>query len=282
MTMTAMAEAAAIAPQRAWGRGRLSAKPLAGRTRLAEFYQEGCAKIRLPDTFDHTMEAVLINSSGGLTGGDRLEWTFDSGEETHLTLTTQACEKIYKSSGGTATVDTRIEVRAGACVHWLPQETILFNGAKLDRETVVDLAEGAHFLGLETIVLGRAAMGETVTRLSLRDRRIIRRNGRIEVFDPFRLDDASLARAAGPALLHGARAVAVLILSAPGAEDQLPALRTALTEPDVTAAASALPGRVILRAHAPDAWPLRRQIARLIQILRPGALPRVWQSQEVT
>ena len=115
-------------------------------------------------------------------------------------------------------------------------------------------------------------------RLWLSDRRVIRRDGRLQLLDPFRLDDAALTRAAGPALLAGARAVAVLILSAPAAEDALPRLRTALTEPGVTAAASALPGRVVLRAHAPDAWPLRRQMARLIQTLRPGGLPRVWQS----
>ena len=99
-----MAEAPEIAPQRAWGKGRLVAKPFAGRTRLAEFYQEGCAKIRLPDTFDATMEAVLINSSGGLTGGDHMEWEFSAGEGTISPLTTQACEKIYKASAGTAAV----------------------------------------------------------------------------------------------------------------------------------------------------------------------------------
>lgn len=177
MTMTAMAEAAAIAPQRAWGRGRLSAKPFDGRTRLAEFYQEGCAKIRLPDTFDHTMEAVLINSSGGLTGGDRLEWTFDSGEETHLTLTTQACEKIYKSSGGTATVDTRIDVRAGACVHWLPQETILFERAAMARSLEVDIADNAEFLAVEAVLLGRKAMGEAMENGLFQDRWRIRKGG---------------------------------------------------------------------------------------------------------
>ena len=250
--------------------------------RLTGLSQSGSAKALLPRSYGPAPEIVFLNTSGGLTSGDRLDYGVDLGPATRATATTQTAERAYRADGIPAQARVALTVGAGGILDWLPQETILFNGAKLDRETVVDLAEGAHFLGLETIVLGRAAMGETVTRLSLRDRRIIRRNGRVQVFDPFRLDDASLARAAGPALLQGARAVAVLILSAPGAEDQLPALRTALTEPDVTAAASALPGRVILRAHAPDAWPLRRQIARLIQILRPGALPRVWQSQEVT
>lgn len=250
--------------------------------RLTGLSQSGSAKALLPRSYGPAPEIVFLNTSGGLTSGDRLDHGVDLGPATRATATTQTAERAYRADGIPAQARVALTVGAGGMLDWLPQETILFDGAKLDRETVVDLAGDAHFLGLETIVLGRLAMGETVARLSLRDRRIIRRNGRIEVFDPFRLDDASLARAAGPALLQGARAVAVLILSAPGAEDQLLALRAALTEPDVTAAASALPGRVILRAHAPDAWPLRRQMARLIQILRPGALPRVWQSQEVT
>ena len=111
-----METAAIIAPQRARGEGRLVAKAEGGRTRIAELYQEGCAKIRLPRTFDASMEAVLINSSGGVTGGDRLSWEFRAGEGTKLTLTTQACEKIYKASAGTAEIATRIAVAAGAHV----------------------------------------------------------------------------------------------------------------------------------------------------------------------
>ncbi|MEY9790669.1 hypothetical protein ABIE77_005228 [Sinorhizobium fredii] len=117
-----LSDAAIIAPQRAWGKGRLVAKSERGGTRIAELYQEGCAKIRLPKTFDASMEAVLINSSGGVTGGDRLEWSFAAGAGTSLTLTTQACEKIYKASAGTASITTHISVAAGARVDWLPQE----------------------------------------------------------------------------------------------------------------------------------------------------------------
>ncbi|NHF74247.1 urease accessory protein UreD [Paracoccus xiamenensis] len=246
--------------------------------RLVELSQSGSAKALLPRCHGARPEIVFLNTSGGLTAGDRLDYRVDLGPSTRATATTQTAERAYRAEGVSAQARVTLSVAAGGMLDWLPQETILFDGASLDRETVVDLAENASFLGLETIVLGRAAMGETVSRLSLSDRRIIRRAGRIEVFDPFRLDDSSLARGNAPALLQGARAIAVLILSAPGAEVQLPALRAALTEPDVTAAASALPGRVVLRAHAPDAWPLRRQMMRLIETLRPGALPRVWQS----
>ena len=248
------------------------------RGRLTGLSQSGSAKALLPRSYGPAPEIVFLNTSGGLTSGDTLEYCVDLGPATRATATTQTAERAYRAEGLPARARVALTVGAGGALDWLPQETILFDGAKLDRETTVDLAEGASFLGLETVVLGRAAMGETLRRLHLHDRRLIRRNGRIEVLDPFRLDNSSLARADAPALLQGARAIAVLILSAPGAEDHLPTLRAALTEPGVTAAASALPGRIILRAHAPDAWPLRRQMARLIDTLRPGGLPRVWQS----
>ncbi|MBA4490691.1 urease accessory protein UreD [Paracoccus sp. S1E-3] len=264
----------AVHMQRSAGVARVSLD----RGGLVGLSQSGSAKALLPRSHGPAPEIVFLNTSGGLTSGDRLEYHLDLGPATRATATTQTAERAYRADDLPAAVQVALKVGAGGMLDWLPQEAILFDGAKLDRETVVELAEGASFLGLETIVLGRAAMGETVARLHLNDLRVIRRAGRVEVFDPFRLDDSSLARAGAPALLQGARAVAVLILSAPDAEHQLPALRAALTEPEVTAAASALPGRVILRAHAPDAWPLRRQMARLIETLRPDALPRVWQS----
>lgn len=248
------------------------------RGRVTALAQSGSAKVMLPRSYGPAPEIVFLNTSGGLTAGDTLDYRVDLAPGTRATATTQTAERAYRAEGIPAQARVSLTVGAGGMLDWLPQETILFDSARLDRLTEVDLAEGASFLGLETIVLGRAAMGETLRRLSLLDRRIIRRAGRIQIFDPLRLTGDSLARAEAPALLAGARAFAVLILCAPHAEDRLPSLRAALTEPDVTAAASALPGRVILRAHAPDAWPLRRQMARLIETLRPGALPRVWQS----
>ncbi len=248
------------------------------RGRLTGLSQSGSAKALLPRSYGPAPEIVFLNTSGGLTSGDTLEYCVDLGPATRATATTQTAERAYRAEGLPARARVALTLGAGGALDWLPQETILFDGAKLDRTTTVDLSGDAAFLGLETIILGRAAMGETLRHLWLRDTRRIIRDGRIELFDPLRMDSAALGRAANPALLAGARAFAVLILSEPRAEDRLPALRAALTEPDVTAAASALPGRVILRAHAPDAWPLRRQMARLIETLRPGGLPRIWQS----
>lgn len=278
MTMTAMAEAAAITPQRAWGRGRLSAKPLDGRTRLAEFYQEGCAKIRLPDTFDQTMEAVLINSSGGLTGGDRLEWTFDSGEETHLTLTTQACEKIYKSSGGAATVDTRIDVRAGACVHWLPQETILFERAAMARSLEVDIADNAEFLAVEAVLLGRKAMGEAMENGLFQDRWRIRKGGVLLHAENLKLAGEIGALTRRVPVLGGRVAFATLFYTGHDCEAQRAAIRP-LIGASGGASRVEIQGRekLVARLVAADGFSLRKILIPVISHLRKGAsVPKVW------
>ena len=248
------------------------------RGRIADLRQSGSAKAMLPRTHGDRPEIVFLNTSGGLTSGDRLAYRLELGAGMRAVATTQTAERAYRADGPAAQARVDLVLGPGAMLDWLPQETILFDGSALARETRVEMGDDARFLGIETIVLGRAAMGETVNRLRLNDRRVIRREGRLVAFDPFRLDDAALSRAQGPALLAGMRAMAVLVLIAPDAHDALPVLRAELTEPGVSAAASASAGRLVLRALAPDAWPLRRQMVRLIETLRPGALPRVWQN----
>ncbi|MDO5632636.1 MAG: urease accessory protein UreD [Paracoccus sp. (in: a-proteobacteria)] len=257
--------------QRSFGQARVT---LSGG-RLVALHQAGSAKAML--RLRGTPEVVFLNTSGGMTDGDRLELSFGVTQGA-ATATTQTAERAYRASPGGIPARVRVSLSAGpgARLNWLPQETIMFDDARLDRLTSVDLAPDAAFLGLETIILGRAAMGETVRRLGLTDRRVIQRNGRLLLSDPLRLTDAALARA-GHALLGGARAMAVLVLVQDGAADALVPIRAALDEPGVTAAASALDGRLVVRAVAADGWPLRRQMIRLIEILRPGALPRVWQ-----
>ena len=164
-------------PQRTKGVARLATKSVAGKTRLDIFYQESAAKIRMPESYDGRMEAVLINTSGGLTGGDRISWQVDAGANTDVTVTTQACERIYKSAGGHAEVNTTLSAGADAVLHWLPQETILFDQGALKRTLDVTLHETAEFIGLEAVLLGRKAMGEIVRSGLFRDRWRIRRSG---------------------------------------------------------------------------------------------------------
>jgi urease accessory protein len=220
-------------------------------------------------------EIVLLNTSGGLTGGDRLSYRIDLADGCRATGTTQTAERAYRSTGTAAQVTVHHRLGAGAHLDWLPQETILFDQSQLARETVIDLGPDASCLMLETVVLGRAAMGETVARVTLRDTRRITRSGKPVLVEPLQL--ATEALTAGPAVLNGARAFATLALVAQGAEDAVARVRDALTEEGVAAGASGFDGKLVIRLMAGDGWPLRRQIARLVQVLRPGPLPRVWQ-----
>ncbi|MFV0385705.1 urease accessory protein UreD [Paracoccus sp. (in: a-proteobacteria)] len=244
---------------------------------LVDLGQSGSARAMLPRVTAGLPEIVFLNISGGLASGDRLDFAVETLPGTRALATTQTAERAYRAEGPHAHARVRLSVGEGGWLDWLPQETILFNGARLRRDTQVDLAPGAGCLLLEMLVLGRLAMGETLCRLSLTDRRIVRRASRMVHHDAFALDDSALARLDGAAMLDGARAVATLVMIAPHAPDLLATARAALGEPGVTAAASAPPGRLILRLLAADGWPLRRQINRLLRVLRPDPLPRIWQ-----
>lgn len=269
--------------QRARGTARVTMKSRDGSAVLDGLRQEGCAKAILPRTDAPVPEIVFLNTAGGLTGGDRLDYALTLADGLTAVATTQTAERAYAAGAGCAEVEVSLKVGAGGWLDWLPQETILFDGAALDRRVTLDLGPGAGCLFLETVVLGRHAMGETVQGLRLRDHRLVTRQGVPLWSEPMALDSRALSRAAGPAILGGARAMATLALVHPGVADLLPALRATLDEEGVEAAASAFDGRLTLRALAWDGLPLRRLILRALNVLRPhlpscGPLPRVWQT----
>ena len=266
--------------QRARGVARIEAKTADSATRLARLYQDGCAKIRLPrDHAAASLEAVLINSSGGLTGGDRMDWRASAQAGARLTLSTQACEKVYRArpghaGDGRAEVGVALDVATGARIDWLPQETILFDGAALSRTLEADLAADARLLAVEAVVLGRTAMGETVRRGALRDRWRIRREGKLVFADDLRFE-GPVAQVAGLApTLAGAAAFASLLLVAEDAQRLLGPLRAAIGP---FGGASAFEGKLFARIVAPDGLALRRVLLPAIAILRDGApVPRIW------
>ena len=260
--------------ERSHGAAHVTLLPGPDGGRLDRLHQQGSAKAFLHSGVSGP-EIVLLNTSGGLTGGDTLSYRIDLADGCRATGTTQTAERAYRSTGTAAQVTVHHRLGPGAHLDWLPQETILFDQSHLARETVIDLAQDASCLMLESVVLGRAAMGERVRRVALRDTRRITRSGRPVLVEPLHL--ASDALTAGPGVLDGARAVATLALVAQGAEDAAPRIRDILTEPGVTGGASGFDGKLVIRLMAGDGWPLRRQIARLVQALRPGPLPRVWQ-----
>lgn len=261
--------------QRARGAGRIAVGQVAGRTRLRTLFQEGCAKIRLPRPSGAAVEAVLINTSGGLTGGDVVEWQAEAQAESKLSITTQACERIYKSSGGAAEVTSRLRVAAGAHLDWLPQETILFGQSCLKRSLEIELEGDATLTALEAVLIGREAMGEAARDACLSDNWRIRRDGRLVHAEATRLTGAGIERDAS-SLLAGCNAFATLVSIAPDAEARLEKLRPLLaTLPH--AGASATGERLVLRFLAPSGIALRRSLQPAIAALSgAGAVPRLW------
>jgi len=199
------------------------------------------------------------------------------GDGAEATLTTAAAEKIYRSRDGDAEVGVNLAAGAGASLAWLPQATILFDGAQLQRRTEVHLARDAHFLAVEVLVFGRTAMGEDVRHGACCDAWRIRRGGALIFADAFRVGGAIGCVLDRPATLAGARATAMLIYAAADAGSRLEGVRAMLEAGECTAGASAWNGMLTIRALARDSRTLQRGIAPLVQALSGRPLPRVWQ-----
>ncbi|KAA9008190.1 urease accessory protein UreD [Histidinibacterium aquaticum] len=257
------------------GTGRLSTRLAGGRTRIGTLYQQGSFKILFPGTPGPALEAVTLNTSGGLTGGDRIGFEAEAGQGTALTLSTQAAERAYGSRDPEpARMRTSLTAREGAALHWLPQETILYQHCDLDRRLRVDLAEDAVFLGMETLVFGRRAMGERLTEARLADRWDIRRGGDRVFADALRLEGDVAARLADPFGARGAGAMATLVYAAPDAEAHLDALREALPAP--SGVSLLREGLLAARLLAEDAYALRRLALPCLTRLARGPMPKVW------
>ncbi len=264
--------------QRARGVGRITTKQLQGRTRLESLFQEGCGKIRLPNTHSNALEAVFINTAGGITGGDHLQWRAEVADGGHLVVTTQACERSYRSTGAVARVETALHVGAGAHLDWLPQETILYAGSKLDRRLDVDLEDGATLTAIEAVLLGRDAMGEDARDALLRDNWRVRRGGRLIHAEATMLS-AQAEQRDSLSLLAGNRAFATILHVAASADRAL-ALRDRIRADlpdDASIAASANGERLVIRAMAESGLALRRLIVpTLVTLTGAGSLPRLW------
>lgn len=274
------------AHQRVHGAARLVyAVDTQGRTRLADLYQRAPCRVLFPDIdAGESAQAVLLTTSGGLTGGDRLCIEVEAGAGTQLTVTTQAAEKLYRAQPGEA--DTRIDVNlrvgAAAWTEWLAQETILFDRSRLRRLLVADIEPQGRLLAVESVVFGRTAMGERYDSGSLHDAWRIRVGGCLVWADALHLqgDLAALRRESFG--FGAARACATVLYAGADAAQQLDALREAL-EPDADlGAATAFDGLLILRLLSEDAARMRRVLMRLTARLRqlatglPARMPQVW------
>jgi urease accessory protein len=235
------------------------------------------AKVRLPAIRrGPALEAVVLNTAGGITGGDRLSYAAEAAAGSWLTLATQTAERAYRARPGQiGRVETRLTAGPGATLEWLAQETILFDGCALERRIAIDMAPDATLLFVEPRVLGRAAMGETVRAARLRDSLDLRRGGRLVWADRLRLDGDVERATCLTATLNGALAFATLVYAAPDAEMRLDEARFHLGDGD--AAASAFGGTLVARIVSSDGYDLRRRLAAFLTGFRNAAPPRVWE-----
>jgi urease accessory protein len=264
--------------QRARGIARIGTKQRDGKTCIDKLFQEGCGKIRLPRTHSSALEAVFINTAGGIAGGDHLQWGADVAPGGRLVITTQACERSYRSTGDTAHVEADVAVGANAHLDWLPQETILFAASRLDRRLTIRLDEGATLTAIEAVLLGRDAMGEEARDARFCDTWRIYRQNRLIHAEATRLTGEGSERD-GLSLLRGCRAFASVLHVAANPDmagrmlDRVRALQPA----NGLIAASANGERLVVRAMAPTGLALRKLLVpTLIELTGAGSLPRLW------
>jgi urease accessory protein len=258
-----------------------------GRTRLVHLYERDPLRVLfpVPEPGD-PLQAVLVTTSGGLVGGDRLDIAVRLGQKTAAHVTAAAAEKIYRSLGPTTVIHQSLSVADDGVLEFLPPETILFDAARLRRETVVELATGAGFLGGDIIVFGRRARGERFTRGFLRAVWEIRRGGQLVWGDALHLDEDIAAGIDDPACFAEAAGFATLILAPPGtrAPDFLATARAmqSAAKDGLRSGVTAVNGLLVARWLAADALALRRAYANLACRWRaaamqfPPRLPRLW------
>lgn len=257
---------------RARGRVRLSVKPTPRGTAIDALHQAGSAKVVFPRA-RYGLQAVTVNTAGGITGGDRFDYDFCASDDTHLTITTQAAERAYGAqSSQTGRLDTTLTVAQGARLDWLPQETILFDRSRFARKMRIDLAPSARLLFVEPLVFGRAAMGEACTDIAFWDRVDIHRAGA-----PLFVDAQTLRGNVTDqlkVLAQGAGALASLVYVAPDAAAHLAPIRAAL--PDTAGASLIGEDLLHVRFLAPDSFDLRAALIPVLDRLTQNSLPRAW------
>ncbi len=250
---------------RASGALKLVAVHTDSGTSAEDIAESGPLRVRFPRLRGERLEAILINTAGGIVGGDKLEFRVEALEDAALGITSQAAEKIYRSNGLTARISVSLQARAGAELFWLPQETILFDRARVEREIEAEVSSAGSLAICEAVVFGRDAMGEKVTRGFLRDRWRISRDGKLLFADALTLDGDIEAALHCRAAMNGRIAMATLVCVSREAESKLDAVRSALDQMDVEAGASAFDGMLVVRILAADSISLRATILSALE-----------------
>ena len=264
-----------FAANRAVGRLALAVGGGPGGTRRTRVHEAGSLRARFPNSSGQALDAVIVNVAGGMTGGDRFDIGIEAGSGARLCVTTAAAEKIYRSLGPDTKIAVKLGVDQGAALAWLPQETILFDRARLRRRIDVDLAPGASLVMAETTIFGRSAMGETVVTGHFSDHWRVRSEGALVFAESVELGGGIAQQLAARAIAGGGAAVAS-VLKIPGDEDNVAAVRAMQQAFAGEVGVSAWNGLALARCVAADGAALRHDLTKLLIALGTGPLPRLW------
>lgn len=246
-----------------------------GMTRRRSLHESGSLRVRFPSPEQQGLSAVFVNTAGGVAGGDRFDVDIATGEGTHLTVTTAAAEKIYRSHGPDSQVNIVLKAAAGSHLAWLPQETILFDQARVVRRLDIDLAEDASLLLCEIVVFGRTAMNETIARGSFTDRWRLRRGGKLVFADTVKLDGDIAGKLASRAVANGGVAIGTALI-VPGDEALVERVRDVSNKFATEVGISTWNGFALARFCGQDAARLRTEMMALLAHVSPSGLPRLW------
>jgi urease accessory protein len=265
-----------FAGNRAVGRIALSVDAARGPTRRQRVHEAGSLRVRFPNhDASGNLDAVIVNTAGGMAGGDSFDIGIEVGAGAGLTVTTAAAEKVYRSLAPDTEIAVKLDIAERGRLVWLPQETIVFDRVRLRRSIDADLAPGGSLLLAEAIVFGRSAMGETVIRGRLTDRWRVRVGGALVFAETVRLDGAVAQNLAQRAVAAAGVAVAS-VLKIPGGEEDVTAVRAVADNFHGEVAVSAWNGHAVARLVAPSGDVLRRDLIAVLGALNAAPLPRLW------
>ena len=269
--------------QRAEGSGRIILSGSEKGTRIMDVFQRFPIRIMFPRTGRGAVEEVVfVNTAGGVAGGDRLESAVTALAGASIAVTSQAAEKVYRALNEPACISTKLKACEAAKLAWLPQETIVFNRARLSRETEIELCSGAELLALEWLVLGRAAHGEEMIGGHITDRWLVKKDGRLIWADNFRATDETFPHLHRKALLSNCKAIATLVYFGPHLDKRLAFLRDVTPSLACDCAATSVGGLIIVRFAAKLSSDLRLALRGFLQQFSqelgrgPFRVPKMW------
>jgi urease accessory protein len=257
--------------QRASGVAQIVVGACEGATRLIDVIQKHPFRVMFPKVVGQTVsEAVLVNASGGIAGGDHLELSLTAEPHASMTVTSQAAEKIYRALSKPAQINTRLTLAEGARIAWLPQETIVFNQGRFVRDTQIHLDPKAELLALEWLVLGRAGFGEELLGGHIHERWRVRIDGRLAWADSFRVTESMFALLGSKALLGGCKALGTLVCFSAHPRSRLEFFRDSAASLPCECSATYVGGVVVIRLASQLSSGLRLALRSLIEV------PKMW------